>query len=172
MKYEYNFGEIYSMAGGSINHSRIGRNVMVEIDRQINAGDKDCEVFNSDLSVEVKPNGRYVYPDVAVVCGDIDESELVSGAVKNPILIIEVLSEGTANYDQNIKYRFYTRMVSVKEYLIVDQYSYSAVLYRRLGDGDLFSRLDFDHADDIIELESIDVAISLTDIYRNVSLDA
>jgi phosphopantetheine adenylyltransferase len=39
----------------------------------------------------------------------------------NPVVIIEVLSDSTRNYDQGEKFSFYRSLESLQEYVLVDQ---------------------------------------------------
>lgn len=167
-RYEYHFGEVFAMAGGTLNHTRIGRNALYELENHFRQSDKSCEAFQSDLKVEIKPNGRYVYPDTLAVCGDIDESDKVTGAVKNPILVIEVVSESSGAYDRGVKFRYYRQLPTVLEYLILEQKEMAATLYRRSGAGDLFVRHEFEGAEATVVLESVGLEVPLGRLYRNV----
>ena len=73
-RYEYVDGVARLMAGGTIEHNRIGRNVTNAIDLHFQSG--PCTVFSDNVQVLVgkKPNGRknYVYPDVTVTCDVAD----------------------------------------------------------------------------------------------------
>ncbi|MEM6771807.1 MAG: hypothetical protein AAF597_14585, partial [Bacteroidota bacterium] len=62
------------------------------------------------------------------------------------------------------------RLPSVKEYLILEQDQYAASLYRRNGDGDLFTRHEFEGAEAILPLESVGLELALGKLYRNVEL--
>ena len=169
IRFEYHFGEVFAMAGGTINHTRIGRNALVLLDNHFAAQNKNCEAFQADLKVEVNPKGRYVYPDTVAICGDLEESEHVTGAVRNPILVIEVISESSGNYDQGPKFRHYSRIPSVREYLILDQDQAAATLYRRGGVGELFGRRDFVGMEAVLQLASVGLELPLSSFYRNVN---
>ncbi|SER28442.1 Uma2 family endonuclease [Neolewinella agarilytica] len=170
IRYEFHFGEVFAMAGGTINHGRISRNATTILDNHFNENDKNCEAFNSELKIEVKPNGQYVYPDTLAVCGEIKESDTVKGSIINPVLVIEVLSESSEAYDNGVKFRYYKKLPSLKEYFLIDQEKAIAILYRRNGTGDIFSRIDFEGLDAVIELESVDLTLPLSAFYRGVEL--
>lgn len=115
VKQEYHNGVLVDMAGGSIDHNRIVGNMYFELRNRV----KDsCTVFNSDQKVYLDAVNHFVYPDVSVVCG-----ELVSQnqAILNPVLIVEVLSEGTSAYDRGAKFRKYRTLPAFQEYLLIDQ---------------------------------------------------
>ncbi len=104
-KHEFYKGEIFAMSGGSFNHNLIASNILIALGKQLSS--KPCFPLGSDLKVQVKENGLYTYPDVSVIC---DEPEFVEGrndTVKNPLLIVEVLSESTADSDKGGKFTLF-----------------------------------------------------------------
>lgn len=167
-RYEYHFGEVFAMAGGTLNHTRIGRNALFELENHFRRSKRPCEAFQAVLKVEIKPNGRYVYPDTLAICGDIDASDKVSGAVKNPVLVIEVVSESSGAYDRGVKFKYYRQLPTVLEYLILEQTDVAATLYRRSGAGDLFVRHEYEGPEAELRLESVGLALPLGRLYRSV----
>jgi Uma2 family endonuclease len=117
VKLEYHYGRIYAMAGGNSNHSIIGTNIRRRLSEKLD--DTDCVVYDSDMALSLEDGNRYVYPDGMVVCGPRDFSNAQQTRLKNPVLIIEVLSERTKTYDRTDKFRFYRSIPSLKEYLVI-----------------------------------------------------
>lgn len=115
VKQEYHNGLLVDMAGGSIDHNRIAGNMYFELRNRIQ---DSCTVFNSDQKVYLDAVNHFVYPDVSVVCGDLVSQ---NQAILNPILIVEVLSEGTSAYDRGAKFRKYRTLPVFQEYLLIDQ---------------------------------------------------
>src|SRR2546422_11340889 len=72
IKHEYYDGAIFAMAGASINHNRIVRNVLGAL--QSSFKNSNCEAFGSDLRVHT-PSGLYTYPDAMAICGAIERVE-------------------------------------------------------------------------------------------------
>jgi Uma2 family endonuclease len=89
-KSEYYRGEMFAMAGGTLKHGLIVGNVLGELRQQLKG--KPCVAFPGDMRLRVTPIGLYTYPDVMVVCGEVQFADQRSDAVLNPLLIIEVLS--------------------------------------------------------------------------------
>ena len=83
---------------------------------------RPCRVYSQALRVCVSPTGLYTYPDVVVTCG---EEQFVGGpgssTLLNPLLIVEVLSESTRDYDRGAKFEHYRTLRSLNEYVTVDQ---------------------------------------------------
>lgn len=115
VKQEYHNGLLVDMAGGSIDHNRIAGNMYFELRNRIQ---DSCTVFNSDQKVYLDAVNHFLYPDVSIVCGELSSQ---NQAILNPVLIVEVLSEGTSAYDRGAKFRKYRTLPAFQEYLLIDQ---------------------------------------------------
>jgi Uma2 family endonuclease len=116
-KSEYYFGEIFAMAGGTPQHSELCSNVGWAVKNALQG--KPCKVYNSNLQVELSTKGHYKYPDLTVICDQPQSSQKNKNALTNPMLIVEVLSEGTADYDKNGKFFSYRQIPSFREYVLI-----------------------------------------------------
>lgn len=130
-----------------------------------------CKVFNSDLKVRSEEYNAFLYPDAFVICGEEQYYNDRKDIVTNPILIIEVLSESSAWYDQPEKFRKYRSIPSFKEYILIDQEQASIEgFYRETKD---YWRIQSVRGlEDRLYLHSIDCTLALTDIYWQVVLEA
>ncbi len=167
VRYEFHDGALFAMAGGTLAHSIICNNVAGEI-RDLTRKSGTCISFNSEVKIEVKPNGKYVYPDAGLACPKLIESKNITGAITNPRLILEVTSEDSEGYDRGNKLKYYFSLPSVLEYLIVAQDKAEVTVWRRRGD--LFKLDTYAGLDVKIPLESLEGELSLRDIYENVAL--
>ncbi len=156
------------MAGGTIQHSLLCNNVAGALRAEINEWGKKCIAFNSEVKIEIERADRYVYPDAAVVCGKINESPTIRGAIRNPRVVVEVISETSARYDQGAKMRYYLSVPTVKEYVLIDQDRVHITVYRRQEDSSLGSFHYADGLDATIELTSIGITLPLAELYRDV----
>ena len=97
-KFEFWDGSVWSMSGASLDHNRIVMNLSVEI--AIQARQKKCAVFGSDLRVKIPDYPPYRYPDLTALCGE-PKIEKTGGLdlLVNPQLIVEVLSESTEAFE-------------------------------------------------------------------------
>jgi Uma2 family endonuclease len=120
VRYEFHDGELFAMAGGTLAHPTICNNVAGEL-RDITRKAGSCVTFNSEIKIEVKPNGKYVYPNAGLACPKFKASKNITGAITNPRLIVEVTSKDSGNYDRGDKLKYYFGLPSVMEYIIVDQ---------------------------------------------------
>ncbi|MCP9237252.1 Uma2 family endonuclease [Lewinella sp. JB7] len=171
MRYEYHNGEVYAMAGGTIAHTILSSNTQRLIGNALTVAGKNCISLNSDVKIEIEAAHRYIYPDAAVVCGKINESTMIKGAILNPRVVVEVISETSADYDRGAKMRYYLSLITLKEYLLIDQDKAHVTLYRRHEESNLGSFHYADGLEDSIELKSIGVILPLRELYQNVDLE-
>lgn len=165
---EYYDGEIRMMAGGTPDHSVIKGNVVTALNNALAA--KPCRIFDSDMRLHVvgAPRANYTYPDVMVICGNV---ELLPGRrdiVTNPIVIFEVLSESTREHDRIEKFRLYKEIESLREYVLIDsERVVVSVLRRELGTGKWTIEI-LNNLSDTLLLESLQIEIPLTQIYAKI----
>ncbi len=163
-KLEFANGEVFAMAGGSPFHSLLGGNVTGSIRQAIKNAKKSCLTFNSDIKIAVT-SSRFTYPDAAVVCGKLELSETVSQAVTNPTVIVEVLSPTTALYDREGKFQAYQKIKSFREYVLVSQEDVLVEVFYKAEGWNFWKYRPYTALTDEIHLESIDVTVSVSDIY-------
>jgi Uma2 family endonuclease len=127
MKHEFVDGVVYMMAGTSRLHNAIALAIHGLLRGNLL---KPCEAFALDIKVEVNiaKKKHYFYPDGLVTCSERDNDPLV---VKQPVLLIEVLSDSTRDYDRGEKFEIYRHLPSLQEYLLVEQDVSRADLFRR-----------------------------------------
>lgn len=163
-KCEYHDGEIFSMAGGTINHSLLASNIGISLGNSLRSRGKNCRTFNSDAKIAISER-KFVYADASVVCGKTETFPTMKEGIKNPILIVEVLSESTALYDREFKFQAYQSMASFQEYILVSQDKIFIEVYYKASGADFWQYRVYNNLTDNIELKSIEVDISLSDIY-------
>lgn len=161
-RYERVAGVIRMMTGGTIDHNRITRNVADALWRQLRNG--DCEVFTSDVKV-VTPAGDVMYPDVVVACGDIPGKATVLDA---PVVIVEVLSESTAERDHGRKRWAYRTIPSLRHYVLVDQDEGGVEVTSPNADGTWQSVILRDLGDRL-ELSALKLEIGLEEVFARVA---
>lgn len=165
IKSEYWAGELFPMAGGTANHNRIAVSVCSALDTALEAG--QCEVFNSDLKLRIEAHDLFTYPDAMVVCGSIQYFPNRTDTILNPIVIVEVLSKATRGLDQGEKFAWYRSLNSLQDYVLIDQYRIHVDCYHRLANG-RWLLTEYTSEADMITLESINVEISVRQLYRRV----
>jgi Uma2 family endonuclease len=163
-KSEYLNGRIIAMTGASPEHAEIVLKIGSDLRAQLRP--RGCRVFVNDVKARIGFSTGYVYPDVMVVCGEARFLNTRPRTLLNPGLIIEVLSETTAEYDRGEKFEAYRAVESLREYVLVDSRRVSVERYARQGDFWVFSaETDLDA---VIHFSSVDCSLSVREIYADV----
>ena len=163
-RYEYHSGEIFAMAGGTLNHSLLSNNISRGLSNALIKKGKSCRTYNSDAKIAVNEE-KYVYSDTFVVCGKTETFPEMPQAAKNPLLIVEVLSDSTARYDREDKFQAYQGIDSFREYVLISQDKLQVEVYFKPENVFFWQYRSYRSLDELVELKSIDVEVSLSDIY-------
>jgi Uma2 family endonuclease len=164
-KSEYYRGEIFAFAGGSANHNQIIINLIAYLAH--NMQNRNCRLFTNDMKVWIEEKDLFTYPDVIVVCGKAEFYPDRDDTITNPMVIIEVLSESTENYDRVKKFGFYRSIPTFQEYILVNQYRVHIEHFYLESKGKwIFT--DYSNENDILKFNKIDFEISLKDAYDRV----
>ncbi|MEP7119561.1 MAG: Uma2 family endonuclease [Byssovorax sp.] len=162
-KHELVNGEIFAMAGGTIEHGRLSSSVAVRLGAQLLG--RACAPFSSDVRVRVVATGLATYPDLSVVCGKLERDPGDANTLVNPILLVEVLSDSTEAYDRGEKFAHYRRIPSLREYVIVSQHEPRIEVFRR-GDDGIWS-LHEAGATERVKLTSIGCELAVDEVYAD-----
>lgn len=155
-------GRVYAMSGGTKSHSAIAINFLLAIRSHLRGS--QCQVFNSDLKVNILHTPNYIYPDLSVTCDDRDREHPLY--ITYPCLIVEVLSPSTEAYDRGKKFEKYRRNPNLIDYVLVSSDEMAIDIYHKNDAGDwliLSYRLD-----DVVELKSIDLSLPIEQFYEEV----
>jgi len=163
-KLEYYNGKLHAMAGGTIPHNRICRNILAELHFALS---EKFEAFGSDQKVFLSKYNFYVYPNAVVVAGTPLQTEKAANAIINPVLIIEVLSPSTAKYDKKDKFIQYQSLNSFTEYALILQ-EVPEVQTRFREEPDLWRSIEFSGLNSTLVLRSVGLRIDMKRIYKGV----
>lgn len=119
VRHEYLRGEVFAMAGASRAHNLIVTRLVVALHMRLAA--HGCEVYSSDMRVRVEATDFVAYPDVVVACGEPRFHDGYTDTLLDPVLLVEVLSPSTADYDRGSKFAHYRAIPSLRDYLLVAQ---------------------------------------------------
>ena len=142
LRLEYLDGEIFAMAGGSPEHGMIAARIIQRLGATVPTG---CRVMTSDVKVRITATGLSTFPDVSVVCGELLRAPGDANAIVNPVLLVEVLSPSTADYDRGEKLRHYQQIESLQTVLLVAHDAQRITAVRRQPGG----WLTRDHSDEV-----------------------
>jgi Uma2 family endonuclease len=166
VKSEFHAGHVYEMSGGTIDHSRIIRNLARRLSEKLEG--KPCEPFEANLRVFSRLHDRGMYPDGQVICGPVEfhSPDVTRTTIINPTVVFEVLSPGTAAYDRGDKLRIYFTIPSLKQYVLIESEKAVVEIFTRTAEGWL--RTESAGLDASATLGSIDVTLKLSELYLSV----
>lgn len=130
-RYERIDGRIVAMAPERTAHLRVKSAVWLALRNAIRAAGLPCEALPDGATVET---GESDYePDALVNCGAAMADDAI--AAPNPVIIVEVLSPGTAATDTGGKLIGYFQVPSVAHYLIIHPIKRIVIHHRRTAEG-------------------------------------
>jgi Uma2 family endonuclease len=169
-KHEFVNGEVFAMAGASRQHNEIKENLSIEIGGRLKGG--SCRTYSGDRRVKVERDGQpfYTYPDYLIVSGPPQfVRELGLDTLLNPLVIIEILSDSTEDYDRREKFEYYRQLASLREYVLISQKRMEVEQLVR-GPDDGWEPTVLQGADSELVLATAPVRLPLFDLYRGVEL--
>jgi Uma2 family endonuclease len=164
-RHEYLDGWVYRASGASCEHTLIVGNINAFLHRALR--DTDCRAVSNDLRVALPDADTYAYPDLVVCCGAPELDETHGDMLYNPVLIVEVLSPSTADYDRGEKFARYRRLDTLREYVLVAQDRPHVARYAR-EDATSWRFTETDDPETTVSLDAVDAELPLADVYVDV----
>jgi Uma2 family endonuclease len=164
-RHDYLDGEVFAMGGASFRHNLLVANLLVAL--APGARERGCRAVANDQRVHVPATGLFTYPDLVVVCGEPEFLNADLDTLLNPVLIIEVLSKSTADYDRGGKFAHYRTLASMREYLVVEQDRVHVEHSRRQDDG-RWLLAETDDPGAVLGLAAIGCELALSAVYQSV----
>lgn len=168
---EYVNGEIISMGQASLPHESLVSRLNYILIGLFNYNEL-IEVFSSNIKIFIDATGDSVNADVSSVQGQPDYLRLPSGnlstaTVKNPIVVVEVLSDSTLAYDLGEKLELYKQVPSLQQILFISQHKPWVISYVRTTDpGVWLNTSALSLAENVAVL---DKSMALADIYKKMN---
>jgi Uma2 family endonuclease len=161
LRYEFDGFQPLAMTGGTVAHDQITFNLRKALDARL-AG-MPCRPLGPNIKIIV--DGRARYPDAIVVCLPVSPDASV---VDDPVIVFEVLSDGTSKTDLIDKNREYRATPSIQRYVILHQTHRAASVFVRREADWLSEVVVGDNA--FLHLPEVGIDIPLDEIYSNAWL--
>lgn len=166
VKHEYVDGYIHAMAGASERHNRIALNIGFHL--RAGARGSKCGVFLSDMKFREENGHFYYFPDVMLVCNQDDDNQFYK---EKPCVIAEVCSVSTEKIDRREKWVTYSKVESLRYYLLVDSTKKFVEYYFRDEQNQWqATTLETDETLEI-ECENYRAVLDLNSIYEDVTFN-
>lgn len=160
VRWEFDGFEPVAMTGGTYAHEIIGDNIRFALRNRLGRG--PCRVVGPTLKIEVA--GRIRYPDAFVFCTPVPGDTTV---IRDPVVVFEVLSEGTSRTDRIKKLREYGATPSIRRYVILEQDAMAAMVFVRRG-ADLVAETLTDG--ETLQMPEIDIEVPMAEFYAGIEL--
>ncbi len=163
-RYELLAGFPVAMAPPAVAHGILALRLGARIDAALRTG-SPC--FGQSEAGIVGPdrNDTCYVADLAVTCTPPEPGQQL---LQDPLLIVEILSPGTAMYDRQTKVADYRRIASVQEIVLIDSASMFAEVLRREGDRWITEIVRGPQA--TLSLTSIGLTVTMSDLYQGIDL--
>ena len=168
-RHEYIDGEVVCVTGGTPNHNKIAGNFYAALN--VGLRRQPYDVFVTDQRLWIPKKRIYTYPDVMVMAHPINYQDGRRDTLVNPLLIAEVLSDSTQNYDRGEKFLAYRSIPTLQEYILIDQYSIHVEQFCKI-DRNRWTLTEFENADEMLEMRSIALQFAIADLYDKVEFEA
>ncbi len=166
-KHEFHNGEIVLRASRKFRHNEIATNITAAIKYTVKSLPTKYRVYNSDQKIYIQALDKALYPDALVICKEPEYWEGREDLIVNPLLIVEIASSSTRKYDRGDKFMLYELLPSFCEYVIVEQNKPHVETWFRENET-TWKKSVKNTIEDEIEIKSLGVTISLSDIYDNI----
>ena len=157
-KYEFDGVQPVAMTGVRAAHSAVQRNLITALANRLRG--QRCQVHGSELKIEVV--GRIHYPDAFVIGTPVAPSATV---VHDPVVVFEILSEGTAANDLVVKNAEYRATPSVQRYVVLQQIVAEAIVFSQ-RDGEWVPEML--GGDAVLAMPEIGVELPLSEVYEGM----
>jgi Uma2 family endonuclease len=164
-KHEFFQGEVFAMAGAGVNHNIIFSNVFGELCTLLKG--KPCKPFGSDMRIYIPENTLYSYPDISVICGDINSSLKDKDTLILPSVIIEILSPSTKNYDMGGKFALYRDIPNLKEYVLIDSAAIHIQLFKIIAQNH-WELIESKSKEDSLSIPSLGIKLAIKEVYEGI----
>ena len=156
--WEFIAGVPVMMAPPSLPHTIIKGNVFAALRAKL-AG-TPCRALVD--GAEVKSKGLSAIPDVVVLCGQLDQS---TPTIKEPVLLVEVVSPSSQRDDTQRKWQGYCLIPSLKHYLVVAQETRFVTLHTRTGPSSFLEEV---FEEGLVDLSGLGASMTFDEIYADV----
>ena len=156
-RYEFFGGMIRMMVGGSNAHTIIKGNVFAALRDRLQG--RPCRALAE--GAKVVTSLATMYPDALVVCGPID---LAEDQVRQPAVVVEVLSRSTEDHDRGAKWVAYREIEALRHCVLIAQSDRRVEVYSRDGADWTLRILEPPEA---VKLAAIGIELGLDEIYQD-----
>jgi Uma2 family endonuclease len=169
-KSEYHNGKIIKQCSKSFNECIIAAKVSTCILDFVEKNDLSYAINGSDLKIRIEAHDRVLYADAFVISEKPIFYENRTDTITNPVVIVEILSKSTAQYDISEKFDFYRTLETFKEYVLVHQDRKHVIVFTKQTDN-TWNLCDYIGDDAVAILHALhDCPLALKRLYKGLEM--
>ncbi len=163
-KTEYIDGKIVAKPASGRVHNLISANFAIAIGSRVQRS--TCELYVNDMQVRIG-KGSICFPDVIVVNGTPEFADAKEELLLNPTVAIEIFSGISKTINRTQRLEGYLGIPKIRECLLVNETEMRIEHYAGQNPKQWVYRI-YDARDDVVSLDSINVKLSLAEVYAQV----
>jgi Uma2 family endonuclease len=163
---EYIAGTLYELHPGNDNHFTIRLNFSFLLKEHLSRLEQ-CRIYISDMKVYIPTLEALLYPDIFVTCSDTDLQQ--NDYKQHPVMIIEIATANSGNFDRGHKFACYRHLDSLQAYIIVDAEREAVDCFER--DSQQRWLLSAYSSEDNLHLNCLNFDCNIVDIYQDIFAD-
>jgi Uma2 family endonuclease len=153
------------MVGARWEHKRIVQNITSALLTGFRARGSDCRPYDETFFMKKPELQSALLPDVMVRCGPLEAG---ATSLEDPVVIFEVLSDGSAARDRTEKWEVYRQLPTLAHYVLVQRGNPVVEVRSRLGPA--WTGLTVSEGlDAVVELPAIRVSLPLRVVYEDIT---
>lgn len=160
-RYEFDGFQPVAMTGGNAGHDRITGNINAALRQRLRG--TPCSNHGPNLGVQTV-GLKIRYPDALITCTKFPPTVRLAPDV---IIVFEVLSPGSGQFDRIVKVREYAAVPSIRRYVIVESSSVGLTVLQRESTTEAW-RTTVLTSDDITRIPEIGIEIPVSEIYEGI----
>jgi Uma2 family endonuclease len=161
-RWELQEGELVAIAPERVAHLETKAEALIALRSAIRRANAPCHAVPDGATVRIAARTAFE-PDALVYCGPRLPPDAIE--IPEPLIVVEVLSEGTGARDHGVKLAGYFSLMSVAHYLILDADNRTTIHHKR-GPGDLIETRIL--KDGELRLDPPGLAIPVQDMFAPV----
>ena len=170
-KSEYHSGQILlPMVLDSANHNLIVGNFIAPFNFALKQ-QRYYHLFALGLRLWIPQKQFCTYPDVMLVAGKLEFVEGRKDTITNAVMVAEVLSKSTEDYDRGGKFKLYRSIPSFREYVLIDQYEMHVEHFCKTDDNK-WVLSEYDGADAMLRLSCVEFEMLLGEMFDRVDFES
>ena len=163
-RHEFINGQIIAMPIVTQKHNIICGNLFADFKALLKGSAYLAFIESVKLQIESKRD--YTYPDICIAAKEGNNNSDLW--IKNPILIVEVLSEGTKLYDKVDKFMRYKQLDSLQYYVLVDTDKVLIDVYSKDPKTNEWESESYTQLSESINFAALSLQIQLQSVYEGV----